>query len=222
MTDVNKPRKRGTLRHRVVPGVAVALAVLAGLEVMLHVLADGHPDTTVRLLALAGAAGVGAAVAALRRGGSLAVLLACGLAASSAQAADRIRDYEVTVSTSACPTGTPGNWDDLKPPGIALTGLKAWNVRLCPKTAGAYFTGTGGWKACVYRSGAWTLLPWFYLDMTDDGQGNTVASTADNPCVSYWDFELGVNDGDLLFLYPTTTLGVSSGTQVSVRLRGML
>lgn len=221
MTDVNKPRKRGTLRHRVVPGVAVALAVLAGLEVALQVLADGHPDSMVRLLALAGAAGLGAAVALLRRG-SLVVLLACGLGASSAQAADRIRDYDVTISTAACPTGSPGNWTDLKPPGIAISGLKAWNLKLCPKTAGAYFTGTGGWKACVYRSSGWTLLPWFYLDMTDDGQGNPVTSTADNPCVSYWDVELGVNDGDLLFLYPTTTLGVSSGTLVSVKIRGML
>lgn len=68
MTDVHKPKKRSAMRHRVVPGVAVALAVLAGLEVALRVLADGHPSDTVRLLALAGAAGVGAAVAVLRGG----------------------------------------------------------------------------------------------------------------------------------------------------------
>lgn len=68
MPDTNKHQKRSALRHRVVPGVTVALAVLAGLEVALRVLADGHPSDTVRLLALAGSAGVGAVVAALRAG----------------------------------------------------------------------------------------------------------------------------------------------------------
>lgn len=222
MSDTHKPRKRGAIRHRVVPGVATALAVLMGLEVALQFIADGHPDAHVRLLAVAGAAGLGAVVAALRRGGAAVVLLACGLAANSAQAADRIRDYDVTISTSACPTGSPGTWTDAKPPGIAISGLRAWNVKLCPKTAGAYFTGTGGWKACVYRSGSWTLLPYFFIDMTDDGYGNPVTTTADNPCLGDWDVQVGVNDGDLLFLYPTTTMGVSSGTQVRVVLRGML
>lgn len=215
-----KKYRRKKLARRGLEGAAIALVLMGGVEAFLQVVADGHPDPQVRLLAVAGAALAGAVISGLR--GQAVVLLAVALAAGPAHAADRVRDYDVTISTSACPTGTPGAWTDLKPPGIAISGLKAWNVKLCPKTAGAYFTGTGGWKACVYRSGTWTLLPYFFIDMTDDGYGNAVTTTADNPCFGDWDIQVGVNDGDLLFLYPTTTMGVSSGTQVRVVLRGML
>lgn len=213
-----KKHHRKKLARRGLEGAAIALVLMGGVEAFLQVVADGHTDPQVRLLAVAGAALAGAVISGLR--GQAVVLLAVALAAGSAQAADRIRDYDVTISTSACPTGTPGAWTDLKPPGLAISGLKAWNVKLCPKTAGAYFTGTGGWKACVYRSGSWTLLPYFFIDMTDDGYGNAVTTTADNPCLGYWDIQVGVNDGDLLFIYPEGT-GVSSGTQVRVVLRGM-
>lgn len=219
MSDTHKPRKRGVIRRRVVPGVAVALAVLAGLEVGLQFLADGHPDAMVRLLALAAAAGVGAAVAALRRGGSLVVLLACGMAASSAQAGDRDRWYNVTISTAACPTGTPGS------SGFALSGVRAWNVTVCP-TLGQTITGAGLLRACVFRASPgpikWALSPRFFWDMSDDGSGNPITSTLANPCVTFEDVQVGVNDGDLLYIYPSTDFGVSGGTAISVYLEGVL
>lgn len=214
-------KRRGIMKHKILPGALVVVGLLAAVEVGLRIIADAHTDPNIRLYALAISGAAGVLVGVLRGGGAAVALLAVSLAAGSAHAADRIRDYDITISTAACPTGAPGAWTDLKTPGLAISGLRAWNMKLCPKTAGAYFTGTGGWRACIYRSGSWTLAPWFYVDMTDDGLGNAVTSTADNPCITYWDIEIGVNDGDLLFIYPDG-VGVSSGTQARVVLKGML
>lgn len=226
-TNISLPlkRRRSVLRRNVLPGALVAVAILGALEVGFRVIAEGHTNPNVRLYALAFSVTAGALVGGLRGAGPLALLLVVGLGASSAQAGDRNRQYNVTVASSACPTGTPGLLYDFKPPGIALAGLRSYNVTVCPES-GQTFTGTGAWKACVYKEAPgpmkWTLAPLFYLDMTDDGQGNPITSTLANPCVTFWDFEVGVNDGDLVYVYPTTTMGISGGTVVSVYLEGML
>lgn len=224
-TSIPVPAKRrGIMRRSVIPGAATTVAVLAALEVALQVIADGHTDPNVRLYALALSAASGVLVGLLRKAGLMLVPLALAVASGPAEAGDAARQYNVTISTSACPTGTPGLLYDLKEPGLTLNGLKAWNLTVCP-SSGQTFTGVGGWKACVFRRSPgpnkWALAPLFYQDMEDDGRGNALTSTADNPCLTFWDLQVGVNDGDLLYVYPTPNLGVSGGTAVSVYLEGV-
>lgn len=217
-----KQHKRKSKIQKALVGGGVALAVLAGLEVAFRVLADGHPNEAWRLGFLAASMGLGAVAAALRSSSAAVVLLAVG-AAGGAEAADAQRQYNVTIASSACPTGTPGLLSDGKEPGLSLDSLRAYNVTVCPAN-GQTFTGVGGWKACVFRRtpgpNKWALAHQFFLDMEDDGRGNTVTSTEDNPCVTFWDVEVGVWDADLVYVYPTTDLGVSGGTAVSVYLEG--
>src|ERR1041384_1148447 len=136
-----KKHRRRKMARRGLEGAAIALLVMGGVEAALHVLADGHPDPMVRIWAVAGSALVGAVIAGLR-GAAHVVLLCVGFAAASSQAADRDRQYNVTISTAACPTGTPGQLYDLKTPGIALAGVRAWNVTICP-ASGQTFTAVG-------------------------------------------------------------------------------
>ena len=58
--------KRPTLRQTTY-GTTTALAVFLAIETAAQVIADGHPDTRVRLAALAISLGAGAVVAHLRR-----------------------------------------------------------------------------------------------------------------------------------------------------------
>lgn len=226
MSEVNVPvaRRRGIVKHNILPGAMVGVGILVAAEVFFRVIADGHTDPDVRLIAMALSVAAGAFVGFLRGSGALVVLLAVGLA-GAAEAADRSRQYNVTIATAACPTGTPGQLYDGKIPGLLLSGLRAYNVTVCPQS-GHTFTGLGGWRACVYRESPgplkWALAPLFYVDMTDDGFGSPLTSTVANPCLTFWDVELGVNDGDLLYVYPTTSLGVSGGTAVSVYLEGVM
>lgn len=219
-----KSHKRKSRAKRALTGAAVTLALLGAMEVGFRVIADGHPDNMVRLMALALSMAAGAFVASLRGGGS-AVLLVVGLSSWSAQAGDVNRSYNVTISSSACPTGTPGLLADGKEPGLFLGGLKAWNVTICP-TSGETFTGAGLVRVCVFRRSPgpnkWTLSPTFYWDMSDDGTGNAITSTVSNPCVTFGDVLLGVNDADLVYAYPETSLGVSGGTAISVYLKGQI
>lgn len=220
-----KQRRRGILKRNIIPGTIAFLGVFLFAEVALGVIADGHTDPNVRLFARAAALGAGTLVALLRGTGA-AVVLAAVLGASSAHAADRVRDYTVTISSAACPTtGTPGLWTDGKTPGIAVSGLRYVSVTACP-ASGQTFTGVGGFKACAYRGAPldkWVPLSQIFISMEADAQGNPITSTTDNPCVSpSWDYQMGVNDGDLLFFYPTTDLGVSGGTTVRLVLEGVL
>jgi hypothetical protein len=219
---IRKPRSR---LRRAMFGAGLTLAILGGLEVVFHAIADGAVSPTVKLVARALALGVGAVVAGLRDGPPAALLLALALSVPS-QAADRYRAYSVTLASAACPTGTPGLLSDGKEPGLATGGLRAWNVTVCPE-ATRTFTGTGLLRVCVFRKspsgpGLWALSPTFYWDFSDDGSGNPITSTSSNRCVTFSDVLLGVNDGDLVHVYPETTLGVSAGATISVYLEGQL
>jgi hypothetical protein len=196
------PRRRGVMRRRIIPGVGVALAVLGALELGLRIIAEGHPSQEVRVL-----------------------LIASGVS----EAGDINRSYNVTIASSACPTGAPGLLSDGKAPGMSLAGVVAWNVTVCPE-ATRTFTGTGGWKVCVYREypgpQKWATSN-MYFDMTDDGRGNAIVTTTANPCHTFYDVEVGVADGDLVYVRPTQAgdtegaLGVSAGTAVSVYLEAV-
>lgn len=219
---VHKPRSR---LRRAVFGAGLTLAILGGLEVAFQVIADGALSYEVKLAARALALGVGAVIAGIRGGPPAAMLLAVALSLP-AGAADRHRAYAVTLSSAACPTGTPGVLSDGKEPGLATGGLRAWNVTVCPE-ATRTFTGTGLLRVCVFRrspSGPnlWVLSPTFYWDFADDGTGTPITSTSSNGCVTFSDVLLGVNDGDLVHVYPETTLGVSAGSTISVYLEGQL
>jgi hypothetical protein len=219
---VRKPRSR---TRRALEGSAVAITLLVGLEVALSVIADGAVSPVAKLLARALAFGIGAVVAGLRGGPPVLLLLAVAVSLPAA-AADRYRGYTVTLASSACPTGAPGLMSDGKEPGIATGGLRSWNVTICPE-ATRTFTGTGLLRVCVFRRSPggpnlWTLSPTFYWDFSDDGSGNPITSTSSNRCVTFSDVLLGVNDGDLVYVYPETTLGVSAGSTVSVYLEGQL
>lgn len=219
---IRKPRSRA---RRALEGAGVALVLLGGLEVVLSVIAEGAVSPTVQLVARALSVGVGVVVAGLR-GSAPAALLLAAAASLPAHAADRYRSYSITLSSSACPTGTPGLLSDGKEPGLALGGLRAWNLTICPASTRT-FTGSGLIRVCVFRRSpggpnTWVLSPTFFWDMSDDGSGTAITSTSSNPCVTFADTQLGVNDGDLVFVYPETTLGVSGGTTVSVYLEGQL
>jgi hypothetical protein len=219
---IRKPRSR---LRRAMYGAGLTLAILGGLEVAFQVIADGAVSPTTKLLARALALGIGAVVAGLRGGPPVALLLALA-AAAPAGAADRYRAYSVTLASAACPTGTPGLLSDGKEPGLATGGLRAWNVTIKP-VSGQTFTGTGLLRVCVFRrspSGPnqWVLSPTFYWDFSDDGSGNPITSTVSNPGVTFADVLLGVNDGDLVHVYPETTLGVSGGATVDIYLEGQL
>ncbi len=219
---IRKPRSR---INRAVFGLGLTLAILGGLEVAFHVIADGAVSPTVKLIARALALGAGAVIAGLRGGPPAALLLAVGLALPS-HAADRSRSYSVTLASAACPTGTPGKLSDGLEPGISTGGLRSWDVTVCPES-GQTFTGTGLLRVCVFRRSPggpnrWALSPTFYWDFADDGTGNPITSTSSNGCVTFSDVLLGVNDGDLVHVYPETSLGVSGGTMVSVYLEGQL
>jgi hypothetical protein len=219
---VRKPRSR---LRRAMFGAGLTLAILGGLEVAFQVIADGALSPTTKLIARALALGAGAVAAGLRGGPPAALLLAVALSLP-AGAADRYRSYSVTLASAACPTGTPGVLSDGKEPGLATGGLRSWNVTVCPE-ATRTFTGTGLLRVCVFRKSPsgpnlWVLSPTFYWDLADDGTGNPITSTSSNRCVTFSDVLLGVNDGDLVHVYPETTLGVSAGTTVSVYLEGQL
>jgi hypothetical protein len=218
-TNISLPlkRRRSILKRNVLPGIAVTLAVLGALEVGLRILAEGHSDPNARLYALAFSLAAGALAGGLRGSAPLAVLLALGVA-GEAPAADRERyPYDVTISTAACPTGTPGRDSTNREYGMQLGGLKSWAVMICP-ASGQTFTGTGKLKVCVYRSVSqqWALSPLFEWDLT--GYTSTVA----NPCFTLPDVMMGMDTGDLLFVYPSQDLSVSGGTAIRVSLWGTL
>jgi hypothetical protein len=215
---VRKPRSR---TRRALEGTAVAIVLLGGLEVALSVIADGAVSHETKLVARALAFGIGAVVAGLRGGPPVALLFAVALSLPSG-AADRYRSYSVTLASSACPTGTPGLMSDAKEPGISTGGLRAWNVTILAPD-GETFTGTGLLRVCVFRrspSGPnlWVPSPTFAWDFSDDGYGNPITGAR----ATFSDIQLGVNDGDLVYVYPETTLGVSGGTTVSIYLEGQL
>jgi hypothetical protein len=221
------PRRRGVMRRRIIPGVGVALAVLGALELGLRIIAEGHPSQEVRMYALAFSVTAGAIVAGLR--GATGAVLVLLIASGVSEAGDINRSYNVTIASSACPTGAPGLLSDGKAPGMSLAGVVAWNVTVCPE-ATRTFTGTGGWKVCVYREypgpQKWATSN-MYFDMTDDGRGNAIVTTTANPCHTFYDVEVGVADGDLVYVRPTQAgdtegaLGVSAGTAVSVYLEAV-
>lgn len=137
--------------------------------------------------------------------------------------APRYHPHTFTVGTAACPTGTPGTDTDGAESGISLSGLRAWTVEVCPVTAGAYFTGAGLLHTCTFSrtewgSGSWALGP----DLDPGTSDGTLTTTADNPCRRFWDVEVGVGLSDRVYVYPSTNLGLSAGTQVRVRVFGEL
>jgi hypothetical protein len=220
---VRKPRSRA---RRVLRHLGATLTILGGLEVVFRTIADGELSPNTKLIARALALGIGAVVVGLRGGAPAAALLLAVAAALPAHAADRYRSYTVTLASSACPTGAPGIMSDGREPGMAVADLKAWNVTVCPE-ATRTFTGTGLLRVCAFRrspSGPdlWVLSPTFYWDFSDDGTGNPITSTSSNRCVTFSDVLLGVNDGDLVYVHPETTLGVSGGSTVSIYLEGQL
>lgn len=137
----------------------------------------------------------------------------------------RYHPHTFTVSTAACPTGTPGTDTDGAEYGISLSGVRAWTVEICPITASAYFTGAGLLHTCVFSrtewgSGSWALGP--DIDIGPDGDPSTddLTTTADNPCRRSWDIEVGVGLSDRLYVIPSTDFGLSAGTQVRMRVFG--
>lgn len=215
---IRKPRSR--MRHAAF-GVGLTLAILGGMEVAFQVIADGALSPTTKLLARALALGIGAVVSGLRGGPPAALLLALAVGLP-AHAADRYRPYTVTLASSACPAGAPGIMSDGKEPGMSLSGLRAWNVTILAPT-GQTFTGTGLLRVCVFRRAPggpnrWVESPTFAWDFSDDGYGNPITSDS----ATFSDVLIGVNDGDLVYVYPETTLGVSGGSTVSIYLEGQL
>lgn len=152
---------------------------------------------------------------------SRALLLLCLLPALALAGAPRYHPHTFTVSTAACPTGTPGLDTDGIAYGISLAGVRAWTVEVCPVTAGAYFTGAGLLKTCTYSQTEWGSGGWALGPELDAGV-DALTTTADNPCRRWWDIEVGVGLSDRLFVYPSTDLGLSAGTQVRVRVIGEL
>lgn len=222
-------KRRGIMRRSIIPGAATALILLGALELGLQVIANGHPDPAVKLYALAFSVTAGAIVAGMRGSGGAGLVLLAVTAASSSQGADRSRVYPVTIATAACPTGTPGVLADGKEAGLALAGLRFWSLTVCPATGdtvGGTISGAGKLHACVFRRSpgpnAWTLSPTFYWDMADDGSGTAITSTSSNRCVTFSDIQLGMSDGDLLYVYPSADFGVSGATGVKVFLEGVL
>jgi hypothetical protein len=219
---VRKPRSR---TRRALEGTAVAIVLLGGLEVALHTVAQGAVSPEVKLWAQALSLGIGAVVAALRGSGMLGGLMLAVLAwgiSSPVNAADRYRSYSVTLASAACPSGAPGLMSDAKEPGLSMGGLRAWNVTILAPP-GETFTGTGLLRVCVFRRSPggpdlWVPSPTFAWDFSDDGFGNPITGTR----ATFQDITIGVNDGDLVYVYPETTLGVSAGTTVSVYLEGQL
>jgi len=236
MPEKNSTTEKDKTKNRVlkksVAGVGVFLGVLVFVEVMFQTIAHGSPDPEVRLFSLSISLGAGAFAAALRNGTTPAVLLALAgsLTPSASGAADRNRPpYEVTISAGACPKGTPGRQADyaggpLAEPGMSLDRLRAWRLVVCPES-GQRFTGDGLFRACLFRRSPgpnqWALSPQFYWDMKDNGRGEPITSTTDNGCVVFPDIQVGVNDGDLVYVYPDPTLTVSGGTKVKIFLSGM-
>lgn len=133
--------------------------------------------------------------------------------------APRYHPHTFTVSTAACPTGSPGTDIDGVQYGISLAGLRAWTVEVCPVTAGAYFTGAGVLHACVYSQTEWGSGSWALAFDLDPG-ADTWSTTADNPCRRWPDVEVGVGLADRVFVFPSTDFGLNSGTQVRVRFIG--
>lgn len=60
-------KKHKSRSRRAVEGTGAALALLGAVEVVLHVLSDGTPNPTAKLLCGALAAGLGFYLAAMRR-----------------------------------------------------------------------------------------------------------------------------------------------------------
>jgi hypothetical protein len=213
-------------RPFVSPAAAGVLGTLSGY---LFQQSTDAPEDWPRALLLAGAvvcaglAGVPLQAPGARRAAPLLVALLCAPTADAGS--PRYHPSTITVSTAACPTGTPGTDSDGVEYGISLSGVRAWTVEICPVTADAYFTGAGLLRTCVFSrtdwgSGSWALGP--ELDIGPDGDPTTddLTTTAANPCRRYWDVEVGVALSDRLYVIPSTTLGLSAGTQVRVRLFG--
>lgn len=211
------------------PLVSAPLAgALASLAAYLVDAAFTAPPGWTQAAFLAGAvvcAGVAGVPVPSPRSARAAPLLLLLAALPAHAGAPRYHTHTFTVSTAACPTGAPGLDTDGTAYGISLAAVRAWTVEICPVTAGAYFTGAGLLKTCTYSqtewgSGSWALGP--TLDIGPDGDPTTtdVTTTADNPCRRYWDVEVGVGLSDRVYVYPSTDLGLSAGTQVRVRLFG--
>jgi hypothetical protein len=212
--------KKRARRRKIKKGftvAAVALAVLGGLEVVLQMLAAGPVSMEIRLVCAAAAAGIGFIIAKLGgRGGAALLLLVAGVS----EAADRTRQYNTNVAGSACPTGTPGVLGDGKIPGLGTSGLYAYNITICPP-AGQTFTGTGQLLACVFRyspgPNKWALSNDFEKEITRSSSGT-------DGCLTFYDIQLGVWDGDLVHIIsdPANPVALSSGTAMSVYLEGQL
>ncbi len=208
-------------RPLVSPALAGALGTLSGY--LVHRAADA-PDGWPRAALLAGAvlcAGA-AGVPLSAPGAAKAAPLLVALFAFSAHAGGpRYHGHTFTVSTAACPTGSPGNDTDGQLYGISLSGVRAWTVEICPITAGAYFTGAGLLHTCTYSNTEWGSGSWALGPDIDPGTTD-LTTTADNPCRRFWDVEVGVGMSDRVFVYPSADLGLSAGTQVRVRVFGEL
>jgi len=199
--------------------LATALGTLSGYLFQASLNApEGWPRAaflTGAVLA-AGAAGVPLPSPAAR---ALPPALAALLALNAHAGAPRYHLHTFTVSTAACPTGTPGTDMDGQPYGISLSGVRAWTIEICPVTAGAYFTGPGLLHTCAYSQTEWGSGSWALGPDLDPGTDD-LTSTADNPCRRFWDIEVGVGLSDRVFVYPSTDMGLSAGTQVRIRLFG--
>jgi len=155
----------------------------------------------------------------------LALLLFLSPALVLAAGTGRANCETVTISTSACPTGSPGTDADGDYFGLPLQQNRGWKVRICPITAGATITGAAGSvKFCTYSpsiwmgtaAAGWALSPQFTVPMT-----TSYATSSSNPCL-----ELSQNQpvvrlsGERVYAYVSTDFAVSSGTQVKVCMSG--
>lgn len=218
--DLNpSPTGRPKLPPRVVPWLQLLYPISVAISAAF---ALPGPWTTERyfLVATNALGTILGMASAGNRGRAAPLLLALLFVPLAAQAGSpRYHSHTFTVSTAACPTGTPGTDTDGQPYGISLSGVRAWTVEICPVTTGAYFTGAGLLKTCTFSQTEWGSGGWALGPDLDSGTED-LTSTADNPCRRFWDVEVGVGLSDRVYVYPSTDLGLSAGTQVRVRVFG--
>jgi hypothetical protein len=122
-----------------------------------------------------------------------------------------------TISTAACPTGTPGLAPDGIAWGISLSEVRGFKATVCP-ASGQTITGVGSLKICTYSATPWGPGSWALSDLAWDFTDRT--STADNPCREVSQLLTVVALSDRVFVYPSTDFGVSGGTTLTVYLVG--
>lgn len=131
--------------------------------------------------------------------------------------APRYHTHTITVSTSACPTGSPGLASDGVAWGISLSNLRGFKATVCP-ASGQTITGVGSVKVCTYSATPWGPGSWALSELEWDFTG--ITSTVSNPCRELTQLLPVVALSDRVFVYPSTDFGISGGTTVTIYLVG--